>query len=192
MTNSDNNNSLKHRIEASYKNLERVIGFVSVADNKAKFILSIELIILGFLMSQAKIIFRISVLLWKSGEYLTICGSIGFLLVFAFYIFFASISIVNLINVILPKRKVKTRKKSLFYFQTIAEMEPDEFKNKIKNISEEEIIEELSDQTFNNAVIVAKKFDEIQASIKWLLGSLVLWLLLLIITAIFNGILGGC
>ncbi len=187
MSNSDNNKSLKYKIEANYKNLERVIGFVSVADNKAKFILSIELVILGFLMTQAKIVFRIIALCWKWNGFLKVCGG-GVLIVFALYIFFAIISIVNLIKVIIPKRKVETGKKSLFYFQTITKMNPNEFKNKVKNISEEEIIEELSDQTYNNAVIVGKKFDEIQTSIKWLFCSLVLWLLLLIIIAIYDGI----
>jgi len=81
----------KAQLEANYKNLERVIGFVSIADNKAKFILSIELVILGFLMTQAKVVFRIIALLGKSGGCLKICGSMGFLAVFALYIIFAII-----------------------------------------------------------------------------------------------------
>ncbi len=180
-------NNLENKIEANCKNLDRAISWVSVADNKAKFILSIELVILGFLMTQAKFIFTIIITFWQSKHILKIIGGAGLSIIFALYILFAIISIINLIKVISPKRKPFTDKKSLFYYQTIADISSTDFKNRMKNITDEEILEELSVQTFNISKVVVKKFDEIQSSIKWLSASFVLWLIMLIIIAIYRG-----
>lgn len=185
-------NVIKSQIEANYKNLDRALGFVSVADNKAKFILSIELVILGFLMTQAKSVFDIIITFWLSKYILKILGATGLLIIFVLYIFLAIVSIIYLMRVISPKRKPFTGKKSLFFYQAIAEMDSADFKNRMKDITDEEILGELSDQTFNISKAVVEKFDEIQSSIKWLSASFVLWLIMLIVIAIHNSFhLGG-
>ena len=76
---------------------------------------------------------------------------------------------------------IKERISSLFYFGTIAEMELKDFKTKMKELSQEDIEEELINQTYVNAKITISKFANLKSSMRYLFLSSGLWTLSLVL-----------
>lgn len=151
------------------RNLARVIGWISVIDSKAKFIFSIILIVLGYSISQVGSLTKTCTFLWDK-KLFTSAVVLVFLMLGTFVCLI--ISFIYLVSIIYPKRKPYTGKVSYFFYESIAEMPAPEFQAKMSSISATEAIDGLSEQTYNNAKVVKKKFDQLSISVIWFWISL--------------------
>lgn len=67
--------------------------------------------------------------------------------------------------------------KSLIYFGTIAEMKCSDFKDKFKNASNEEYLEDLLSQIHINAEILQKKFRSLKVALSMISLSVMPWMI---------------
>jgi TRAP-type C4-dicarboxylate transport system permease large subunit len=152
-------------------NLDRVLKWVSIVDAKAKFTLSILLIVLGYSISQVSQLVELVEKVTKEEFWW-----IAIILIGMFFGIFISLicSFVFLVSIIYPKRDPTTGRDSIFFFESIAKMSAKEFCKKFSSMTEDQVIEELNDQTYNSAQVVKKKFDQLAKSITWFYISLFL------------------
>lgn len=156
-----------YQLKFSETNFNTTKQWVEFADKKASFILTITLAIFSASLVAAPLIVKtISCLIKDDKVSLIILGA--FLLLLAFFYIFAFLKSVNhLFSVISPRLSPHSKRKSVLFFQTIAAMEIQDFKNKITKFSDKEVIDELLDQTYNNSVVAEKKFEKIRKAIFW-------------------------
>jgi hypothetical protein len=155
------------RIEANYKNLERASLWVINADTKASLILAFNGGLFAHLMTKTP---EIKTLLIKQG--LGISTSI-LLVISGLFILFFIFSITNCFRTIRPSLNAKTP--STFYFGTIQNLSLDIFKQKMKNLDEETIEEELINQTYIVSTVAYKKFTSVRKALNNLIASLIFW-----------------
>ena len=162
--NNEKQPNYKLLIHVNQENLDRVISWISIIDSKAKFVLTIILVLLGYLITGVETLIDASQSFWSQRLYYSIIVTdLLFLLAFASLL----VSMAYLISIIFPKRKAYTQKSSAFYYQSISAMAVADFQNTMRSLNEDEIIDLLSDQTYNNAKVVVKKFDQLCTSIIW-------------------------
>lgn len=163
---------MEEKIDANYKNLERVNNWISNSDTKAGMILTFNGILCTYLITKTplvkEIILRRGFDLPSFFLYLTFCA----------YALLLGVSLYHAFRVISPD--IKERISSLFYFGTIAGMELKDFKKRMKELSQEDIEEELINQTYVNAKITITKFTNLKSSIRYLFLSLAFWALSLV------------
>lgn len=167
--NSDATTDDKQLITLNERNLARVIGWISLVDSKAKFIFSIILVVLGYSVPQVASLTKTFTSLWEKKA----CAPAAVLVLLLLGTFICLIiSFVYLVFIIYPKRRPFTGKVSYFYYESIAEMPASQFQAKMSSISATEAIDGLSDQTYSNAKVVKKKFDQLSISVIWFLIGL--------------------
>ena len=169
---------MQDRLDANYKNLERVNSWIANADNKASIIFAFNGILLIYLLtnvSQVKTIISARCLGFIE---LLMCL---FLLLYAFFLF---ISVYKSFNVIFPD--IKERLPSPFFFGTIANIKLEEFKETMRTLDDTKIEEELINQTYINSKIATKKFKNLQSSVKALSLSLIFWFISLFLIFVLS------
>lgn len=174
----DENITESELIAINERNLARVTGWVSIVDSKAKFIFSVIIVVLGYSLSQIGLPIKTITKLMKLEGYIPASLLIFFILS-AFVCLF--ISFIYLLFIIYPKSKTYTNEVSYFFFESIAKMKASDFKRKMSSISFAEVINGLSEQTYNNSRIVKRKFDQLSTSVIWFLISLFLFFIFLIL-----------
>jgi len=155
----------KYLMDVNKENLERVIKFVDVMDGKAKFILTLVVALTAYLVAQL-------------GPYLDVHAKWGAPSVWAppFFVILDLVALgclacfiataISVINVIKPRTDRHSGRHSHLFFGTIAGMSLEEFKSSMSVITPNQIIDQLADQTYNNAKIVMKKTDYVRRSIR--------------------------
>ena len=184
---NDGTDAQEEALSLNENNLSRVIGWVSVADGKAQFVFSIALVSLAYLVPRIGTIGGTILGLWEGGAYVRACA-LGLLAMGT--VCCLIVSVVHVLLVIYPKTKIHNDAPSYFFFETIADISAAEFRAKMSSISTAEAINGLSDQTYNNAKVVKKKFDGVSSSIIWLgagIGLAVAVLLLHEMVLLVNG-----
>lgn len=159
----------KELITLNERNLARVIGWISLVDSKAKFIFSVILVVLGYSVPQVASLTRTFTSLWENKAFAP--AAVLVLLLLGTFVCLIT-SFVYLVFIIYPMRKPFTGKVSYFYYESIAEMPASQFRAKMSSISATEAIDGLSDQTYNNAKVVRKRFDQLSISVIWFLIGL--------------------
>lgn len=174
----DKNITESELIAINERNLERVIGWVAIVDSKAKFVLSVIIVVLGYTFAQIGLPLKTIVELINHKNY-----SLSVFLICFMICIFACLfaSFFYLLWIIYPKRKPYTGETSYFFFETIAKMEISNFKTKMASISYPKIIDGLSEQTYNNSKVVKRKFDQLSKSVIWFLIGLFLLFTFLVI-----------
>jgi len=172
---------MDNRINANYKNLERIINWIQNADYKASIILlfngGIIAILADKLSNLLKFILSANLILMH----------IYLILIFVFFILFL-LSIYNAFKVLLPDVKSRSKYK-LFFFMSICDLSKEEFTEKMKLLSDDEIIENLSEQSYITSEIAKTKFYHLGKSWKFLAISFIFLIILLIINSFhFYGI----
>jgi hypothetical protein len=153
----------KNLIELNQANLDRVIGFVGVMDGKAKFALTLVLALTSYLVTQLSSFIdahtRINTMPpWS--EMLMILLDVAAAVCLIFFV----IAAVLAIRAINPSTVRHSGKSSPLFFDTIAKMSHEDFKQQMKMLTVEEMVELLADQTYDNAKIVQKKTKFVQYS----------------------------
>ena len=155
----------KYLIDVNKENLERVIKFVDVMDGKAKFILTLVLALTAYLVAQL-------------GSYLDVHAKWGAFSVWAppFFVILDLMALcclgcfittaVTVICAITPRTGQHSGRISPFFFGTIASLPLEDFKKAMNAITPTQVIDQLADQTYDNAKIVTRKTEYVRRSIK--------------------------
>lgn len=167
---------MERKIEANYKNLERVNNWISNSDTKAGVIVAFNGILFTYLIAKFPLIKVIT-----SQRFLDM-GSLCLYLIFIVYFVMLMMSVFRAFRAINPN--IKEKIPSVFFFYTISQMDLDKFNKKMRELTTESIEEELINQTFVNSKIAATKFINLKDSLKYLFISMVFWALSLIFTFI--------
>ena len=157
------------RLEASYKNLERVIGWIGNADNKALILLAFQGVILAGAAAVAGFI-RMA-LLRQPTEWL-FWGLCVTLVVLASLFVACTCSAVHALHPDVKPRGAKVGQGSPFFFGSIAAMELAAFTAKMRGLDAVAIEGELIKQTHVNAVIVSRKFTWLKRAARLLVAEL--------------------
>jgi hypothetical protein len=160
------------RLEAGYRNLERVNRWIANADVKAAALLTAEAILLGLgigtLPSQVAVVARGGLSL----QGVAALAFLGAIVPFGY-------SFMKMLDVFVPE--VQEREESIFYFGSIARLSRVEFEARMKNLDGSAIEAELARQTHINASIAAGKFANLRLSARaltWSLGLILVFLIL--------------
>jgi hypothetical protein len=164
----------QHLIDVNKDNLDHVISFVDVMDGKAKFILTLVLVLTGYLVTQLGPYLDAQA---KSGPIhpwapvffvILDLAAVGCL----FFFVWTAITVVCAIN---PRLKQETKRPSPLFFDTIAGMSHEEFKKTMTDIVPNKVVDTLIDQTYDNAVIVKEKTKYVRRSINLFWWGMILF-----------------
>ena len=155
----------KYLIDVNKDNLDRVIGFVDVMDGKAKFILTLVLALTAYLVTQLGPYIDAHAK-WSTGHaWSPVFFVILDLLAIACLGCFITTAI-TVVCAISPRTAQHSGRVSPLFFGTIATMPLEDFKTTMKAITSNDVIDQLADQTFDNAKIVSQKTGYVRRSIK--------------------------
>jgi Family of unknown function (DUF5706) len=147
-------------------NLARAANWAGVADQKAGFILTLTLVVLGYLTTQLADFFSAMFSKWNVSASAPALF-VSLIVVLAVALVGMVGAIVNLVSVIRPRLASASAKKSLLFFQTIAPMPCDEFTEQLSALDQKGYVKALCDQTHNMSKVVDEKFRKLNASINW-------------------------
>ncbi len=137
------------------KNLERIHGWVTAADQKVSIFLAFQGIILTILFER--------IFLWTKENLRDLqCRSIILLI---FGIILITYSIYKSISAIIPRLTKDKKKKSITYFGDIAEYNLENFKKAVKETSEDEYENELIEQIHISSKIAKMKHSQFKDAI---------------------------
>ncbi|MDA8218154.1 MAG: DUF5706 domain-containing protein [Dehalococcoidales bacterium] len=150
------------RMEASYKNIERVVGWIGNADNKALIVLAFQgAIIAG---GAAAIGLLKPAMAWQPTQ---VQGILFSLLLGGFAVAFI-LSVYNSVRAPNPDvtpREQEEGQGSPFFFGSIAAMSLDDFRARMHRLDVAGIEDELIRQTHVNAGIASRKFGRLRLAI---------------------------
>ncbi|CCF85631.1 membrane hypothetical protein [Nitrolancea hollandica Lb] len=179
---SENLDTTLVRIEASYRNLDQVIGWIGNADNKALILLAFH----GAVIAGGAAIFPAALqsLLEQLSVWMRILV-IGPLV--AFGVCFL-VSVLRASRAIVPD--VTTSEQSIgqhspFFFGSVAGMTLDDFRARMYALDPKSLEEELIKNTYVIAGIAARKFCDVKAALYFLLLALVFLLVAIVIATVF-------
>lgn len=159
------------RLEACYRNLERVDEWIRSADNKAAALVTAESLL--FALGVATLSDQVGAVV-KGGPTLRVAALAFLAAIVSFAVSFRSV-----LAALTPD--VRQREESLFFFGSIAGMSRGEFERRMKELSTETIEQELLDQTYTNAGIATLKFRHLSTgsiALIWSLGLVLVFLVL--------------
>lgn len=164
---------MSQKIEASYRNLERVITWIQNADNKSSIVLAFNTAMIAVFFERLPYVLKMISLYRSDKHFLDIAVC---LLLLAFLTCFIA-SIFNAVKVIFPDVHPRVTKK-LFFFGSIAALSKDDFIKGMNDLTDEDILNTLSEQTYINSEIASNKFRHLKLAWKFLVGASSVTLLL--------------
>lgn len=156
-----NNNQL----ETAKYNLTLAVDWVKYADTKATFFLTTAVAILGASLTEVPLATKVVAWLfttdWSVGAWAIVAVHVVYygLLVFSVWLF---------LTVVRPSLLAKSEKHSWFFFQSMALLSADEFHRFTNTIGDENVLNQLHDQIYNNCVVADEKFRTIRRSFNFL------------------------
>lgn len=85
-----------------------------------------------------------------------------------------------LISSVFPRLKNLNTDKSLFYFGSIAKLKLIDYFNEMKNLTEEEVKKQISEQIYTNSIIADQKMNNVKNSTKCLVALVIFMFVLMI------------
>lgn len=160
----------EHLIAANKENLARVIGFVSVIDAKAQFVLALVLALTSYLVIQLGPYLdaqrRWTTLPPNAATFFVLLDVVA--LACAVLFFFSAAQVIKTIN---PRTDRHTGKSSPLFYGSIAQMSHEDFKATMRALATSEFVDLLIDQTYDNAKIVDAKTNTVRRSIKFFVAG---------------------
>ncbi|MDD9898954.1 MAG: DUF5706 domain-containing protein [Candidatus Melainabacteria bacterium] len=142
-------NTLFEFTKLSFENLNR---HIRLADNKAKFILSLDLAVISGLIALA-----------FKAQALNLHSASGIFLVLAFvFIFFSFVSTVFIIR---PVISYKCKTSELLYWQNIEKIKRSDLTEMYKNLDEDQMMDELVEQIHFYSFFASEKYRRIKTAI---------------------------
>lgn len=170
----EENISSDYTKEDAYRTLEIINSWISNTDTKVSFSLALigvlsTLIFNLELPSAFKRVSEVSKLAELNGGEL-----IGAILVVALYIL-SFISIISFMLAITARVENENNNPSIFFFYSISSMSLLEYKQKINEMGENNIVEDLQEQIHTNSKICVKKVKFYNIGNKFLLLTIIVW-----------------
>ncbi len=148
--------------ELSFNNANDWLKF---ADLKVSFLLSVSLALFtGSILLLPTALNNLTKLFINPNRNVWIL-SIVLGIIVVIYFFLILIVIFNFIAALSPITKPKSLKKSLLFFGEIASMTPEEYKKRLLSATEDTVLDELVDQTYNNSAITSQKYSNIKRTV---------------------------
>lgn len=158
----------------AFQTLTLINTWTGNIDTKISFALALVGVLIGMIFSNGlpnvfQKITQVSKLAELNGGEILAAILVGLL-------YFASfLSIVCFMWAIIARLKNPTNASSVFYFGSIEKMELQEYRDKMNQITERELIEDLEEQIHTNSKICNQKAKWYNRGIKFLLVTIVLW-----------------
>lgn len=161
----------------AYQTLEIINAWIGNMDTKVSFALAFVGVLIGS-------IFKIGLpnAFRKIGGIPNICKAeatdiLAVILVILLYVS----SLLSIICFILAiTARVQTQAQSLFFFGSINKMQLNEYRNKVNNLTEQELIEDLEEQIHTNSRICTLKASYYNKGIKSLIATIGFWFVCMI------------
>ena len=150
MKESQNKRTISFEKEDAYKTLELVNGWINNLDTKASFLLAYIAVIMGFASGCPKIFFAEVPDPITTGFVAKMILTIGLFLILV-------LSVVFLLMTLTARIKNKSGKHSMMFFGEIAKLSLNDYKAKVLNRSEDELIKDVLEQIHTNSIICTKK-----------------------------------
>jgi hypothetical protein len=158
------NNNINN-IDFYEKNLTHTLSWLQVLYHKAYFIVITIVLSSNSLSKILEPYFKDHIAYWRENSYFIF---LDILLIASFFSLVASLVYVT--KIIYPTiAKHIAPEGKFFFFESIANIQSEEFKQKMANMTYDEAVNGLSDQIYNNAQIFSKKFSQLKISIKYFL-----------------------
>lgn len=158
----------------AYQSLEMINGWISNIDAKVSFALALAGVLIGFVFQTGfpRALQRIS----EVSKLKELSGSdmIGAILVCLLYLmsFFA---VISLGMTIIAKIKNSNNNSSVFFFGSIGKMTLQHYKDKVNQMTEKDILEDLKEQIHTNSQICSQKAKWYNRGMRFLMVTIVLW-----------------
>ncbi len=176
----------KDKIEIWHKIHEHAQNLITFADQKANFIITLNLWLLAgnfaLLSSNYSEIGRLITANTKESWIILSVYAIYIVLV----LLFQWLSFNKAISVVTPKTVNESKKSSVFFYGEIARQNSEDFRLKYIWKSESEFLDELIYQIYDKALICKSKFEMVDSSVLWLKINLFLTILHPIINLFIN------
>lgn len=160
------------------ENLDLIVGWISHADGKATFYLTISLVLVGASLTEIPMLVSV----WKK---YSICISVILSIAHLGFYGSAVLSGYAAMQVVRPRLDPDSETQSWYFFESIAKYEDAEkfrvFSNGLKN---EDRINQLLDQTWNLSKVAVRKYQTIVDADKHLKRAIIVGILTVIITII--------
>ena len=158
----------------AYQTLTNINTWIGNIDAKISFALALTGVLVGMIFSQGlpnafqRIVEATRLAELNGGEILAaLIVSVLYLVSF--------LSLVSFMWAIIARVKNQNKIPSLFFFGSIGKMDLNEYRNKINQIAENELVEQLEEQIHTNSRICSQKAKWYNTGIKLLLATIVLW-----------------
>lgn len=171
--------SLKHENKAykkedAYQTLDIINSWIGNMDTKVSFALALAGVLIGVIFEKGvpsafHRIAEVSKLAELSGGEFMAAVLVALLYLVSF------ISILCFMLSIIARVKNLSNAPSVFFFGSIGNMNLENYKNAIRDMSEEEIIDDLGEQIHTNSRICSLKAKWYNKGIKFLLATVILW-----------------
>lgn len=168
--------------ENAYKNLEIINDWINNSDNKTSVALGLIGILLTILFTTSNSIKRIAKIVSSLFSKLDF-SDILFLIIFTMFIYFFVYGIWSLIKVLIPTLKMKVCNiKSYLFFGSIAQYSSyEQYKNEVLSASDDDVIDDLLNQVYQNSIICNNKYKNFTIGIKYFiigfLGTIIMYIL---------------
>ena len=173
MTISPAGDVMEERLHSHYESLQRVIGFVRLADAKAAPIIALQVALVGTLAARFDRLQPIVLQSQWGWEQIVLIAAIAlYLACLVAVIIFAAL-------VYIP-RNPTTGDESLIYFEDIAAMPRERFAERAAQAAPEEIERQLIDQIYRVSEVVSVKMRRVRCAFVLSAPASVLWVVLLV------------
>ena len=168
----ENNSGYKR--EDAYSTLENINSWISNIDTKISFALALVGVLVGSIFEKGVPQIFEKIAKYSKASELSGCDILNSILVILLYIFSFS-CIICFIFALIARVKNPNTNESIFFFGTIQNMNLQSYKDKVKHMSENAILEDLEEQIHTNSKICTKKVVWYNRGIKLLLITVALW-----------------
>lgn len=160
--------------EDAFQTLTMINTWINNIDTKSSFALAIIGILIGMLFNNSITDSIQNITKFTDFSHISIKELISFILVVLLYLTNFT-SIICLIQAIIARTKSSNNNISIFFFETISKMELQTYKNRVNQITNKHLIEDLEEQIHTNSQICCQKIKWYNKGIKFLLYAIILW-----------------
>lgn len=170
----------KYTKDDAYHTLDLINSWINNVDTKTSFALAFVAVLIGFVFVEGSPTMFSEI---KAVEQITAVMVLNATIVIALYLSSAA-SIIFMFLAIKARTKNKTDKESVMFFGTIANRELNDYKAKVMNMNEKDIIKDLLEQVHTNSGICKTKMKWYNWGIRCLFAATVLCLFSLVLEII--------
>lgn len=159
------NMSDKYSKEDAYQTIDLINSWINNVDTKTSFALAYVAVLMGFAFANGT-----STVFQEAKNTCPLTCGIIFKLILVLMLYGASVgAIINLFMAVIARVKNDSGKKSMMFFGSISQMSINDYKAKILNMDEKDIIKDLLEQIHTNSRICMKKIKRYNKGIVYLI-----------------------